>query len=264
MKIDFNEKTIKDKLNTSVVGKNLVFFDEIGSTSDYLKQNAIEFPEGTVVMARSQTSGRGRRGNTWENGENDAVFMSVLLKPNMKFDSILRISLVCSLSILQALKDMELEIGIKWPNDIVINGKKVCGILTECVSSIDLEISLILGIGFNVHNKSFPKDIEHKATSLELEGVDTDIPTIVAKILKQIENNYYTYLQYGFKYFIEEYKKYCVNINKEVAIINGSEKEYGVIIDINSDGTLLFKSRDGEIKNIMSNEVSIRGLNGYV
>ncbi len=264
MKIDYNKETILDKLNTSVIGKNLLFFEEIDSTSDYLKNNAIDLQEGTVVITRSQTSGRGRRGNTWENGENDAIFMSVLLKPNMKFDSILRISLVCSLSILQALKDTGLNLGIKWPNDIILNEKKVCGILTECVSSIDLEISLILGIGLNVHNKSFSKEIEHKATSLELEGIDTDIPTVVAKILKQIEKNYYTYLQYGFKYFIEEYKKYCVNINKDVAIINGTEHEYGMIIDINNDGTLLFKNKDGQVKNIMSNEVSVRGLNGYV
>ncbi len=259
----YNKEVLESKIQTKIIGKNLVFFDEITSTSDYLKQNVHNFEEGTLVVSRSQTSGRGRRGNIWENGQDKSIFMSLLLKPSMKIESLLRISLVCSLSILQALDKYGLNFGIKWPNDIVVGNRKICGILTEFVSSIELDHNLILGIGLNVYNDNFNDNIKHKATSLKLEGVDCDINEVICDILKFIEKNYYTYLQYGFKFFIEEYKKNCVNINKEVVIINGNQKEYGVVIDLNDDGTLLFKNKDGEIKNIISNEVSVRGVNGY-
>ncbi len=261
---EYNEINLKKEITTKVIGKELIFFEEIGSTSDYLKQNVHKFEEGTVVVAKSQVNGRGRRGNVWENGKNEAIFMSILLKPSMKVDSMLRISLVCSLSILQALKKYNENFGIKWPNDIVFEGKKVCGILTEFVSSIELDHNLILGIGINVNNISFDKDIAHKATSLKLIGIDVEINELVGNIIKRLEKNYYTYLQYGFEFFIDEYKKHCVNINKEVIVISGNEKENGIILDINSDGSLLFKSKNGEEKNIISNEVSVRGVNGYV
>lgn len=264
MEKDYTEDDVRNEVKTKVFGKNLVFFDEIDSTNDFLKKNVMEFPEGTVIVAKSQTNGRGRRGNNWENGESDSVFMSFLVKPNVKFDSLLRISLVCSLSVLQALKFTGIDVGIKWPNDIIINNKKVCGILTECVTHKNGLNSLIIGIGMNVNNSSFNGSLEDKATSLFLEGVDTNIPFVIASILSAIEKNYYTYLQYGFGFFINEYKKRCININKDVVVINGDTKVNGKIIDVNRDGTLLFESEDGKTSNLLSNEISIRGVNGYI
>ncbi len=262
--MNYNEEDIKKEINSKIIGKNLIFFEEISSTNDYLKLNSQNFEEGTVVVAKSQTKGRGRRGNTWENSKNESIFMSILLKPNVKPQSLLRISLVCSLSVIKALNYTNLPLEIKWPNDIVVNGKKLCGILTECVISENNEVDLILGIGMNVRSVSFSKDLQEKATSLILENIETTIPIVISQILKCIEQNYYTYLQYGFKFFIDEYRKYCCNIDKEVVIINGDSKEYGRVIDINADGTLLFKDVNGNVKNIFSNEVSVRGINGYV
>ncbi len=264
MKNNYAKDDVTKLIQTKVIGKEIIFFEEITSTNDYLKENINNLEHGTVALAKSQTKGRGRRGNTWENDENSSIFMSILLKPNIKFESLLRISLVCSLSILEALREYDLNLQIKWPNDILINEKKVCGILTECVLSDIGENDLILGIGINVNNSEFKDYIKEKATSLHLEGVETTIPEVIAKVLEKIEKSYYTYLQYSFKFFINDYKKYCCNINKEVIIINGDNKQYGKILDVNNDGSLLFESLDGEIKNLLSNEISVRGLNGYI
>ncbi len=139
----------------------------------------------------------------------------------------------------------------------------VCGILPELVSRDD-ENNLIIGIGVNVNNKVFNDSIKDKATSLFLEGINTTVLDIVVKILEKIEINYYTFLQYGFDFYINDYKKYCVNMNKDVVVINGNEKSYGKIININSDGTLLFEEENGDTRPLCSNEVRIRGINGYI
>lgn len=266
MKKDYNKNDILELLNTKVIGKNLLFFDTILSTNDYLKQNYSECAHGTVVVTKSQTGGRGRRGNIWENSENESVFMSILFKPNVKVYDLLRISLVSSLSIIQALEmnDSNIDLKIKWPNDILIGDKKVCGILTECINNDICGVKLIIGIGVNVNNENFSSEIENKATSMFLNGVNTTVPMVIANIITKMEKNYYTYLQYGFQFFINEYKKYCCNINREVMIIKGQEKIYGKVIDINDDGTLLFKNDLGEVSTLLSNEVSVRGLNGYI
>ncbi len=266
MCILYNKESVENVINTKVIGKNIIFFDSITSTNDFLKQGYFGHEHGTVAIAKSQTNGRGRRGNIWENGEDESIFMSILLKPNMKVNNLLKISLVCSMSILKAIKEIDsnLDLKIKWPNDVLIGDKKVCGILTECVFNDINEAELILGVGINVNNKSFPDSIKDKATSLFLENIDTNIPFVIGKVIENLEKNYYTYLQYGFEFFINEYKKMCCNINKDVVVINGNEKTYGKILDVNKDGSLVFQNDTGEICNIVSNEISIRGKNGYI
>lgn len=266
MNKNYNQIYLKNKINTKIIGKELIIFDEIGSTNDFLKQNIDKYSEGAVVIAKSQTQGRGRLGNTWENSPNESLFMSILLKPNIKIDSLLRISLVCSLSILKALKKLNanMDIKIKWPNDILIEEKKICGILAECISKNSGHEDLILGIGINVNNKTFPNSISEKATSLFIENVHTTISDVIVLTLEQIEKDYFTYLQNKFLFFIDEYKKYCCNINKKVKIINSLSQKYGEIIDINEDGTLLFKDESGQLSTLFSSEVSVRGEFGYI
>lgn len=258
---DYNEIDLKNNIKTKIIGNNIIFFDEITSTNDYLKENVYNFPEGSVVFAKSQTKGRGRRGDIWENSPNNNIFMSLLLKPDIQLDSLLRISLVCSLSIVKALKKISnnTDFQIKWPNDIIVNEKKICGILAEFVDD-----NLVIGIGMNVNSDSFPESIRNKATSLKMEGIETSVPNVTSLILKQVEQDYFTYLENGFLFFIEEYKKYCCNLNKKVKITTGSTEKFGEIIAINQDGTLLFKDENNETSIIYSNEVSVRGLDGYV
>lgn len=267
MKRKYEQSDIKNKLDTRIIGKNLIFFDEIESTNDYLKENINQFSEGTVVVSRSQTKGRGRRGNNWENGADEGIFMSILLKPNQKINSALRISLVCALSIFHSLEFTKLPIKIKWPNDLTINSKKVGGILTEIVSIEDvdsIENSLIIGIGINVNNTSFPDEIKDNATSLKLEkgnDEDFDIADIIALICKNVEKSYYTYLSERFKFFIDDYKQNCSNIMQEVKLIYSDKEETGTVLDINRDGSILFKSYSGEIKSVSSGDVSLKVSN---
>lgn len=265
MCIDYNKENILKEIESKIIGRNVLFFEKIKSTNDYVKEFFYELDHGTVVIARSQTKGRGRRGVSWENGKNDSIFMSILLKQKLKNNDVLNLSHICSLSVLNVVKqlDKDINIKIKWPNDIVIGDKKVCGILTECICN-DKNTALVLGIGINVKNRRFSEKIENKATSLYMNDIDVDMCKVVARVLENVEKNYYSYLQYGFKFFIDDYRKNCCNIDNDVVIINDSEKIIGKVIDINIDGSLKFKDKLGVISDVHSNEVSVRGLMGYV
>lgn len=268
--MNYSKKDILEQLNTRIVGKTLIFFDEIDSTNDYLKENIDSLFEGAVVVSKSQTKGRGRRGNSWENGNGDSIFLSVLLKPTVKINASARISLVSALSVSNALKFTNLPIKIKWPNDIIINNKKVGGILTEVVSYKTEDgflDGLIIGIGINVNNMNFSTSISKTATSLKLESVeqkDFDLSKIVALICKNVENSYYTYLSDGFKFFLEDYKNVCANMNKDVKLIFSDREEMGQIIDINKNGSILFRQNNGLVKSVFSCDVSVRTKDGYV
>lgn len=266
MNTEYNKDSVVNELETKIVGGNIIFFETIESTNDYVKDFFFELEHGTIIIAREQTKGRGRRGAPWANGRNDSIFMSILLKQNLNMNTVFNLSHICSLSVLNVIKELDndIDVKIKWPNDIVIGNKKVCGILTEYISVDDGENGLVLGIGINVNNEKFDKEIENRATSLYLNGVNITLQEVVAKVLRDIEKNYYTYLQYGFKFFLKDYRKNCCNIGMEVVVIKDNQKDYGVVIDINVDGSLKFKDKDGKISDIYSNEVSVRGLLGYV
>lgn len=268
--MDYSKKDILENLNTKIVGKTLMFFDEIDSTNDYLKENIDILNEGSVVVSKSQIKGRGRRGNSWENAKDESIFLSILLKPSKMVNSSLRISLVSALAVYKALSFTNLPINIKWPNDIIINNKKVGGILTEVVSykrEDDFFDALIIGIGINVNNMNFSPTILKTATSLKLESSeknDFDIAKIIALICKNVENSYYTYLSDGFKFFLEDYKNICANMNKDVKLIFSDREEVGKIIDINKDGSILFKRNDGLVKSVFACDVSVRTKDGYL
>lgn len=263
---DYEKKDIDINLSTKIIGKNIIIFDEIDSTNKFLKENSKEIDEGTVVLAKRQTNGYGRRGNSWA-GTEGGVFLSILLKPDKVINDSARISLVTALSIKKTLIETELPIEIKWPNDLLINGKKICGILTEIVNLDEGEDVLVLGIGLNVNNTHFPLEISKIATSLKIEkekkenfeNINFDTAKIIASICKNIEIAYYTYLSDGFSFFLEEYRKNCINIGKKVKILCADKNfEQGTVLDINKDGSILFEDEFGKIKNIFSGEISIK------
>lgn len=260
-----SSQNINHELKTKFIGKNIIHFETIDSTNTYSKSIAMKEPEGTVVISEEQTKGRGRLGRIWDSKAHEGIWMSIILKPDILPYKATFLTIIAGASIAKALNDLGIKVGIKWPNDIILNGKKLCGILTELSAEIERINYIVLGIGMNVKNKDFPSDIENIATSLYKEGYEISRVDIVRYILCELEKNYIRYIVDGDKKsIIDIYKKYSVVLNKNIYIIKNEEKELVNCIDINLDGNLIVKRSDGSIDEIISGEVSVRGENGYV
>lgn len=254
---------IKSKLNTEFFGRKIHHFSVTDSTNSLAKENPQE-PDGTVFIAEKQLKGRGRLSREWLSEQSEGIYMSVLLKPSIPPEQIPKITLVAGLSATVALNKISSEnVLIKWPNDCVINGKKICGILTE-LSCLPSENTVTVGIGINVNNTLFPKDLKSKATSLLLEtGRTYSREDIVSLILSEFEKRYIIFLNQGFSALAAEYSRLCVTLDREVEIISPSERYTAYASGIDSEGRLLINLSDG-VKAIDSGEVSVRGILGYV
>lgn len=262
-------------LKTKVFGQNIVHFSEIDSTNNYAKKIALEgCEEGTVVTADYQTSGRGRLGRSWDSSDKKGVWMSLVLRPDLPFEEIQIVTLAASVAVVKALMEVAgIEAGIKWPNDIIIGGKKVCGILVEMNMELDRINFLVLGIGLNVNQQAddFPHDIINKATSLRLSlkealGIGKTLirSEFIRAILLKFEEIYDKVICGAYEEIISEWKKYSVTLGKEVSMTYKDKQCTGVAEDITKEGKLVVRCADGTVKEVLSGEVSVRGLLGYV
>lgn len=219
-------------------------------------------PEGVVVTCDNQTAGRGRRENLWIPVPG-ALYMSVLLKPDVFPHKIPGITLMTGLAVCLALREeYNADVLIKWPNDLVINNKKVCGILAE-MSTLSEETALAVGIGVNLNTKTMPEEIKKTATSLFIEtGIEKDKDEIMLKILSKIEYFYKEFfLKCKFKDILSEYKKLCDTLEREV-FVKAKNPFKAKAVDINNDGGLIVIKKDGETVTVYSGEVSIGGYGG--
>lgn len=268
-----NSFEISEELNTKTLGRSVVYLDKIDSTNNYAKKIALEgCEEGTLVVADYQTCGRGRLGRDWNSPHKKGVWMSLVLRPDIPFEEVQIITLAASVAVVQALYDVaQIEAGIKWPNDIIINGKKVCGILVEMNMEIDRINFLVLGIGLNVNQEKvdFSQELLDKAVSLKMHVEKTSNSQkilkrneIIAAILLKFEEIYDKVKSGAFEDIISEWKKYSVTLGKEVSITHKNEQYIGIAEDITKDGKLIVKCEDG-IKEVFSGEISVRGLLGY-
>lgn len=220
---------------------------------------------GTVVVADSQTAGRGRRGRIWESEDTGALYMSLILRPKCQPESVSAITLVAALAVSEAISKLTgMECRIKWPNDIVCEGKKVCGILTEMSLNGRSIESVIVGIGVNVNNTCFSDELQEKATSLHiLSHRRWKKEDIEKEILVQLEY-YYTIFSrtWDMRDLTEVYHDRLLNRNKQVQVLE--ENSYtGMAFGIDMTGALLVQTENG-IRKVAHGEVSVRGLYGYV
>lgn len=259
---------IRYNLNTKLLGKKVITFDTLESTNKEAKRFAIEGEnEGTVIISEEQTSGKGRRGKDWISPPNSGIWMSIILRPEIIVQNASMLTLVAGLAVCKAIQEeTKLNVEIKWPNDIILDEKKVGGILTEMSSEIDFINFIIVGIGINVNIPSFPEEISNVATSLLINGKKNyKRKNIVKKILEYFEIYYNKYLQTeDLTYLIEEYNKYCINIGRDVKIINKNEVLIAKAKEVTTSGELVVIDDNGKEVIINSGEVSVRGLNGYV
>ncbi len=238
--------------------KRIIVLNMVDSTNLYVRSLCnLRATEGTAVFASCQTDGRGRRGRVWQSPDSDGVYMSVLLTPDMPYDKLSLLSLYAAVAVRSAIKEVTgLECDIKWPNDLQYKGKKLCGILSEVIGEVNNDFCCIVGIGINANNKkrSFDKDIREIATSIMME---TGVKVNRCKLGAAVLNHLYRIYKCG-EFSIEEYKKYCITLDKDITVIRGGSEMQAHAYGIAKSGGLLVETETGKRCEVNSGEVSIR------
>lgn len=260
------KEAILSKLQTKYMGRNVFSYDEVTSTNTVAKQLADEGEaEGTLIVSDKQNQGKGRRGRCWESPKGTGVFMTVILKPQMKPVYASMLTLVAALALNNAITDLTgLESKIKWPNDIVVNNKKVSGILTELSAEVDYINYIVVGIGVNVSMKDFPEELKDKATSLLLEGKSISRAQLIAKTMEYLEDYYERFLRtHDLSELKEVYSKVLINKDQVVRILSEEDSYIGIARGITNEGHLIVEKDNHELVEVYSGEVSVRGLYSY-
>ena len=254
--------------STNWIGKEIIHKEITGSTNLDIKELAMNgAEEGTVVCADMQTAGRGRRGRNWVSEKGDSLLFSLLLRPDIAPDKASQITLLMALAVTKVLRESYgFAAMIKWPNDIVVNNKKVCGILTEMYPDADGKFFVIVGCGINVGQKEIPNDLQGVATSLFLESnVVLSAEELLRGVLAEFEQYYDRFLQNEtLETFADEYNAWLISRDKEVRVLDPKGEFAGISKGINDKGELLVQLADGSITEVYAGEVSVRGLYGYV
>lgn len=261
------ESAIGSQLRTKKIGGMIYAYDEIDSTNTEAKRLAEQgASDGTLITANYQSAGRGRRGRTWESPVGSTICMSVILRPDIAPVNASMLTLVMALSVSKAIEKVSgLETQIKWPNDIIINKKKVCGILTEMSAEVDYIHYIIIGCGINTGSMDVSPEVESKATSLLAEGKNVNRAHLVAEVLTCFEEEYERFLKAGdLSLLLEEYNSRLVNIGKEVKILDPLQEYHAIADGINESGELIVTKEDGTKQAVYAGEVSVRGIYGYV
>lgn len=262
------EAEIKSLMHTEWVAKEVLYFDTIDSTNTKAQELAEKgYPSGTLVVADKQESGKGRRGRSWVSPSGTGIFMTLMIKPDINPNNASMLTLVAALAVAKAITSVTGEEAlIKWPNDIVVNGKKVCGILTEMNAQFDYINHIVVGIGINVHNESFPEEISQMASSLMIEacGKRFHRAQIIAETMSYFEQYYDTFLKtQDLSALVREYDELLVNRNKSVRVLDPKEPFDGKAMGITPKGELIVETWESR-KLVSSGEVSVRGIYGYV
>lgn len=265
---DIMDKTELESIHaTEWAGCEIYYFDSIDSTNTKAKELAEEgHPSGTLVVADRQTAGKGRRGRSWESPTGIGIFMTLMLKPEINPNNASMLTLVAAMATTRAIRRVTgVPALIKWPNDIVMNGKKVCGILTEMSAQFDYINHIVIGIGINVHNEDFPEEIAKTASSLYLEsGQHIHRASLIEAFLEEFEDVYAEYLKTeDMEGLQKEYDAMLVNRGRQVCVLDPKEPFEGKAMGITKKGELIVDTWESR-KLVSSGEVSVRGIYGYV
>ena len=260
---------LEPKLRGLTLGREVVCLETVDSTSSEVKRRAqAGAAEGLVVVSEEQTQGRGRRGNGFSSPKGKGLYLSVLLRPGVSLAELNTLTARAAVAVCRGIEAAcGAQAGIKWTNDLVLGGKKLCGILTE----LELEVEsgalgyVVLGVGINVSQsrEDFSPELEEVATSLALEGHAADRAALAAAVLGALDGMYRVFPGEGEAYWAE-YRARCVTLGREVLILGRGEPETAFAEDLNADFSLLIRRPDGRREAVSAGEVSVRGLMGYV
>lgn len=259
---------IESLMKTRWAGKKVVYYDETDSTNNRAKDAGEKGGEhGTLFVADRQVAGKGRRGRSWDSPAGTSIYMTILLHPDMLPSKAPRLTLLMALAVAEGIQKVTgLETQIKWPNDIVIHGRKVCGILTEMSAEIDYINYVVIGVGINVNQETFPEEIQERAVSLKAEtGTSVKRSELIAAAMESFEKYYEIFLKTGdLSEVREQYNSLLVNINKEVKVLEPGNEYEAYALGINETGELIVRLPGGQKKEVYAGEVSVRGVYGYV
>ena len=253
---------IRSRLQTHVLGKELLYFSQIGSTNDEAKRRAVEgYPEGTLVITEAQLGGRGRLARGWFSPHARGIWFSLILRPPFPPQEAPKCTLMAAVAINRAIRDCTgIASGIKWPNDILINGKKLVGILTEMSAEMDAINHVVIGMGVNVNIAAdeIPLELQAVATSLQIEtGAPVPRLDLFVQILARLEELYLTAKKEGFATVLEAWRQESITLNRVVNVIAPDRTFVGKAVDIDADGALLVETATG-IERVLAGDVSIR------
>lgn len=270
----FGQNELESRIRTKWVGKRALFFPEIGSTNIRAKQEAEEgAPEGTLIVSDHQTAGRGRRGRAWDSPAGCNIYFTLMLRPKISPEEAPMMTLLMALAVAGAMESLHRESGlqtaspqIKWPNDIVLDGKKVCGILTEMSVEQAYIQYVVIGVGINVRKQAFPEEIAATATSME-EAWNLPVARceLIGRICSEFEGLYETFLEaHSLAPMRETYESFLANKGRKVRVLDPAGEYEGTALGINDRGELLVETAEGSIKEVYAGEVSVRGIYGYI
>jgi len=254
---------IREGLNTNVLGKGeIIYFRETDSTNvraKYLAGNGA--PEGTVVVAEKQTQGRGRKGRYWFSPPGEGIYTSIILRPPISPNEAPKLTLMASVAVAEALLSLtSLKVNIKWPNDILINGRKVAGILTEISTDMDRIDYVVIGVGVNVNTprEGLPPDLAQTATSILMEtGKPFPRIALLRAYLEWLEIYYETFKTKGFDPVMSRWKNLADIIGRRISVDLMDRVRMGEVLDIDKDGFLILRDREGTIERIISGDVTL-------
>lgn len=250
-------------LRTKRFGQSILFCQEVNSTNEWAKElAAFGAVEGTVAVAETQTAGHGRLGREWFSPKG-GLWFSIILRPKLIAREATKLMFTAGLAVAEALRKLYgLRVETKWPNDIMIDGRKVCGILAEMNTTGEAVNYVIAGIGvnanFEVENR-FPPELARTATSLKAEvGKEVNLGELFRALIEKLESAYDLFIEKGFAPILAEWKKHAVFLRSDVEVMVGTETWRGVAVDVNDDGSLIIRLEDGKVKHVHDGDVSLR------
>lgn len=247
------------------LGAKIIHHESVGSTNDEARALAAAgAPEGTVVVAEEQTGGKGRLGRRWESPRGTGVWLSVILRPPLPPAEVSPLTLVAAVAVAEAIERATgLRPGIKWPNDVLVNGRKVCGILTELSAEVERINHVILGIGINVNLASadLPEEVRGSASSLAAEaGAPVSRARLAGELLSRLDYWYRVFLRQGFDPAREVWKRYSITLGRPVTASSRTQRIEGIAVDVEGDGALLIEMADGSRQRVLAGEVTLRAI----
>lgn len=264
----YGKNELESRMDTRWAGRPVLFYDTLSSTNFQAKLDAEKgASEGTLIVADMQTAGRGRKGRTWSSPAGVNIYFTLILRPDYESGKASMVTLLMGLAVAESIRSIcGLEAGIKWPNDIVVGGRKVCGMLAEMSVEHEFIHYVVVGVGINVKEQEFDPEIAGTATSLWKEGgKNVSRALLAAAVMKNFEELYEAYQkEKTHSELLARYNSLLVNRDREVCVLDPKGEFRGISRGVNDSGELLVELPDGRIVEVYAGEVSVRGVCGYV
>ena len=258
-----SQQAVDEKINTMYIGRPTLIIDSVDSTNEEVKRRARQGDrQGLTVVSDEQTLGKGRLGRVWKSPRGTSIYESILLRPELAPSQVPCITLVAGLALCNTINSIAgCGAKIKWPNDIIVGSKKLCGILTEMTIEDNTVSFAVVGMGINVNNRSFPDELSAKATSLYLEtGRCFSRAELIARLAENFEQVYNEFIVSGFEALKDDYVSLCATIGRRVSANRAGKELCGTATDISPDGGLIVQTDDGKSEYISTGEVAVQGI----